>query len=181
MYGRGYNPRRRFTRRFARAMRPVRLVNHYQTTITYDVAESFTAALFTGTDTPTSRSIDIQSNSKITKLTVVATPQTIVPGLQQLMLLYRPGAVSLTTPLTNYYATTEPVTEEMIKARRYKLGGPITRRVITGQLYPQQFRFSKTFRKGLLMRDGDDIILSGISSLGAVTMDIRATAQYYSG
>lgn len=170
--------RRRFRgRRGRRFSLFTKTVDHYETTATITTGgteEQY--ALNTATDAPNDRGSDIPAGAILKSITYVVTPQAILAGKYQMMMLRQPGATTFTTPIGSYFATTDPATEAMIKARKYCMVAPKTARVVTGALVP--LRMVLSWRGNMKMQDGDDIVLSIIAPSSTQVFDIRVYKRY---
>lgn len=152
-------------------------VNHFESTITTTTGGTEQIdVIATGVDAPNDRGPDIPTGSILKAITVNITAQTVAAGKYQFMLLRRPGAVAITAPITAWFTTTDPMTEDSIDARRLRLSGPQTKRQVTGALVPIVFKLS--WRGNLKIHDGDDIILASIGPSSTQVFDTRIYLKY---
>lgn len=154
----------RFGSRFRRNFKPgLRTTNHCETSFSTTGGTELQTAVFTSVSGPSNRGAHIPEGSvlKSVFIDLFSTDNTPVTGKHQCMLIKRPGATVFTTgPITNWFLTTDPITEEMIDVRRYAMErhGVSTRYTVTPAVEPLRFRCS--WRGNWQLRDGDDVVLS---------------------
>lgn len=73
-----------------------------------------------GVDAPTNRGPSVD-NGSIVRSVVVKLMPTLVAGRHDFLLMWRPGADDLATPIANYFDQTDPLPEDVINMRRYAL------------------------------------------------------------
>lgn len=171
--------RRRFGGAFRRFKVATMRRNHYELDMATTSGTELITPIMTGTETPTDRQISVPTGAQIHYCIVRIQAQTIAAGKYQCMLSWRPGAETLTLPIASYFTTTEPVTNDMLRARRTCLSPPHTQRVVAGALVPVTFRCMWKDRKGRTVQDGDDIVLTLLqNSGGGVTFDTQVYLGY---
>lgn len=147
--------RRRFFRRRQTLTR-----NHFQTDFsqtTGGTAQNGTVA--TTVDDASNRSTHIPDGAILKYIIVEGQCETVNAGKYEFGLFRQPGGITLSADLvTDYYATTDPITTAMRNARVFKLAGP--RVVLQASAAIAPIRFILKWKGRLKMRDGDDILLS---------------------
>lgn len=155
-----------FGRRLGRFKPGLLTSNHCEVTISSTAGTEIQTAIFTATSGPSNRGAHIPEGATLIKVVakIMASDDTPVQGKHQCFLVKRPGATVFTTgPITNWYATTDPVTEEMIDVRRYAMvRKPHTNFIISGQAVGN--RCTLVWKGKWVMRDGDDVIVSTLST-----------------
>lgn len=158
----------------------LRTTNHYEPAGTATTGGTeLQTQMFQCVSGPANRGLHIPEGSVLTNVVcrAWATDTTPVNGKHQCMLIKRPGATVFTTgPITNWFLTTDPATEEMIDVRRYIMERmPHAVVTITGASAPP--RFTCHWRGRWQMRDGDDVILAQLDT-NATTWIYEAFASY---
>lgn len=169
-----YNRRRGFgsagsrflARGFARFKPGLLTTNHCENSISSTAGTEIQTPIFSCVSGPTNRGLHIPEGATLIRVAIriKATDDTPVQGKHQCFLVKRPGATVFTTgPITNWFLTTDPATEEMIDVRRYRMVKyPHTNFVISGQAVGNRCNF---YWKGRWnMRDGDDVVLATLST-----------------
>lgn len=131
--------------------------NHFQMTFATTGGTELQTAVATGIDAPNDRGIDVPENSILRSVLVNLSADAIVVGKHQCLLIRRPGASALASPITNFFATTDPATEDMIEVRRQAMGTVHTKHSVAGGFEP--VRFSCRWKGAMKMYDGDDVML----------------------
>lgn len=161
-------PRRRgqsfggFGRRSMRAKPGIVTVNHYNNSFASAAGVELLTTGFTGVDDATNRSTHIPEGAIVTSVKVKQWMYTDPPalGLHRALLMFRPAAQVIATPITFWFTTTDPLEEEAIEIRRQKRAprnGISTHINTTGA---QTARGHTLFWKGRqMMREGDDWIV----------------------
>lgn len=181
MYGRrSFRRRRRYGGAFTRRSKPgLMTTNHCEMTTVTTGGVELQTAVFTSTSSPSNRGATIPEGSILKKVVIRlwATDATPVTGKHQCFLVKRPGATVFTTgPITNWYLTTDPVTEEMIDVRRYAMSKrPHTLVTITGASGPP--RMTCFWKGNWPMRDGDDVVLAQLDA-SATNWTLECHASY---
>lgn len=175
-----FRARRRGGRSFGRRRRAKPTINHYESTITQTTGgteQSNTA--ITGVDDVSNRSTHVPDGAIITKVDVRLRCQDIQPGDHKALLFLSPGGLGITTPIASYYSVTDPLPEDAILIRRYKLNGPYVRRQVTGANQPITFHLK--WKGRIRYRDGDDIVIqTNFPDTNQVT-DTSVTYVFYGG
>lgn len=159
-------PMRKFARKFPRWKPGLLTTNHCENSISSTAGTEIQTAVFSCVSGPTNRGLHIPEGATLTKVVIklMASDDTPVQGKHQCFLVKRPGATVFTTgPITNWYLTTDPATEEMIDVRRYAMiRKPYTNFIIAGQAVGN--RCTMIWRGKWIMRDGDDVIVATLST-----------------
>lgn len=155
-------------------------VNHCEITTSTTGGTELNTTVFVGIDALANRGTNIPEGAVLTwvKVELWATDATPVAGKHQCMLTYRPGGEAFTTtsPITSWFLTTDPLTEDAIAVRRLKLGrGPHTTVTVTGASGPPHFICFWRGRK--LIHDGDDVVLSQLDA-GSTAWTATCEARY---
>ena len=169
----GTRRRRRFGFRSSKATQ-----NHYETTLTHTAATELQTTLATGVDDASNRSSHIPDGAILRRVVVIAQGTTIPAATQkfQSMLFYRPGGLTVSsTAIADYFATTDPLTAQMIQVRRYKLRGPFTQTKAASDFTPTRIKLS--WKGRIRWRDGDDLILATLSEVN-YTMNAQVYLTY---
>lgn len=131
----------------------------------------------TGVDTANDRGPDIPDGSILRSLFVKVVAQTVAAGEYTFMLVRRPGGHAFASnPITGYFATTDPMTQGMIEARKFKLTSPQQMRQVTGALVPIAFRLK--WRGTLKINDGDDLVLVSRTPSSTQVFDVKVFASF---
>jgi len=176
--GMRFRPRFTGPRRFSLGRRPkYRAIVHTtknkgQITIGPTTAgtEAITA-IVEGVEAPANRFEDVPAGCIVRKVVVHAHPTTMVTGKHQAMLLYRPAAENLATPIASYFDVTDPLTEEGVKMRRLAMSPVKTFHTDVDAGPHAGFRF--TWKGAKRMYDGDSIDLAILDADTATTYDVQ--------
>lgn len=121
-------------------------------------------------EAPANRLEDCPVGSVIRKLTLQVNPTTSVAGKHQMMLVYRPAAENVATPIASYFDGTDPLTEEGVKLRRLSMSRVQTKHITAGAQDQRPFYFKWKGAKRLY--DGDSIDLAILDD-AATSYDIQ--------
>lgn len=151
---------RRFSlgRRRTRTFRPIAHVtrNRWETTLTVQAAQENALSIVNGAEAPADRLDDVPAGAILRSIVLNARPQAINAGETQFLLVYRPAAENVATPIASYWDTTDPLTEEGVKMRRLAMSRCKTIMVNTGDSTPfVSFKWKGAKR----IYDGDDVSL----------------------
>lgn len=174
-----FRARRRGGRRFGRK-RAKPTINHYEsviTTTTGGTEQGNTVVL--GIDDVANRSSHVPDGAVLTKCSVRLQCDSLQNGQYKAMLYHSPGGLGIGTPLASWYSTTDPLPEDSILIRKYKLTGPFVRQQITESSFPMTFNLR--WRGRMRWRDGDDLILQTNFPNTGQTSNLQATLVYYGG
>lgn len=137
---RSFRVRRRGGRSFGRKRRAKPTINHYESVITTGTGGTEQSnTLATGVDDVTTRSSAVPDGALLTKLTCRLQCDSLQAGQYKAMLFLQPGGLGIATPLASWYVSTDPLPEDAILIRKYKLVGPIVRQQITETSFPMTF------------------------------------------
>jgi len=92
----------------------------------------------------------------VRSITLQARPQAINAGESQFLLVYRPAAENVATPIASYWDTTDPLTEEGVKMRRLAMSRCKTIMINTTDGTPL---LTMKWKGAKRIYDGDDISL----------------------
>lgn len=122
--------------------------------------------LATGIDDASNRSTHIPDGSILRSVRVGWQCTTIPAAVTkfQTILWRRPGGDATTSPITNYFLSTDPATQGMMSIRRFKLAGPFTRLKAANDFTAQKGFLS--WKGNLKIRDGDDILATILHDAG---------------
>lgn len=151
--------------------------NHFQLAISAVATATETqTTLATGIDPITNRSTHVPDGAILKYLSVRLACTTIPAAITRFQLgIWRlKGADTMSTPIADWFATTEPITQNMIEARQ-----SIVSRVIDITKPASDFTaFHATLKvtKPIKIRDGDDIVLVILHNAGG-NLDFNATVK----
>lgn len=130
-----------------------------------------------GVDTANDRGPDIPDGSILRSINVKIVAQTVAAGEYTCMLMRRPGGMTFASePITGFFATTDPMSQGMLEARKFKLAGPHQMRQVTGALVPVVMKLS--WRGSLKINDGDDIVIASRFPSSAQVFDVKVYAKF---
>lgn len=175
-----FHARRRRGPSLGRRRRAKPTINHYEsviTTTTGGTEQSNTVA--TGVDDVGNRSSNVPDGAILTKLNTRLQCDSLQNGQYKAMLFLSPGGLGIGTPLASWYVTTDPLPEDAILIRKYKLVGPIVRQQITESSFPMTFNLK--WKGRIRWRDGDDLILQTNFPNTGQTTNAQTTLVYYGG
>jgi len=170
---------RRFSlgRRRGRVFRPMAHVtrNRNELSLTTVAASEQALSLVAGTETPADRIDDVPPGSVVRSIVVQARPQAITAGEYQFLLVYRPAAENVATPIASYWDGTDPLTEEGVKMRRLAMSRCKTIMVNTGDATPL---LTIKWKGAKRIYDGDDISLWGHTGGADTTWNVQCWMTY---
>lgn len=174
-----FRARRRGGRRFGRR-RAKPTINHYESVITTTTGGTEQSnTLLTGVDDVSNRSSQVPDGAIATSLSCRLHCTSLQAGEYTAMLFLQPGGLGIATPIASWYSTTDPLPEDAILIRKYKLRGPIVRQQITESSFPMTFNLR--WRGRLRIRDGDDLVLQTNFPNTGQTTNAQITLAYYGG
>lgn len=121
-------------------------------------------------EAPGNRSTTVPAGAVLRSIVIEGRPQTLVAGQYQFLLVYRPAAENVATPIASYWDVTDPLTEEGVKLRRLSMSRCKTVRVNTGDGTPR-VRF--TWKGAKRMYDGDDVNLWTLTDGAGATWEFE--------
>lgn len=154
-------------------------VNHWQDDASFvDVANATETSMtvVTGIDDAANRSTHVPDGSILKAIRCSVQCTTIPAAITkfQVILWRRPGGDATTSPITNYFSTTDPATQSMMNIRRFKLRGPFTTLKASSDF--TAWRRTISWKGNLKIRDGDDILLTILQDSGG-TLDFVSQNQ----
>lgn len=164
----GFRARRR-RGRGSRRIPVMRTINHYEddtSLATVATATETTMTIGVGVDDVSNRSTHIPDGSILRRISCMLRCTSIPTAATkfQAILWRRPGGHALSTPISNYFSTTDPLPEAALEIRRFKLHGPIT--VTKAASDFTTFKVFLRWRGMLRIRDGDDILVTVLQNSG---------------
>lgn len=171
-----------FRRRFrGRRMRNVAHVTYTRNHFLQDFTQTTggteqQTTIATGVDDVSNRSTHIPDGSKLCRIALIGQAETVNAGGYTFAIFRVPGTETLTTPLANFFASTDPMTAETIKARKFRLAGPF--RFIQPSAAVSPVRVNLKWKGRLTMRDGDDIVLAHNMPATNQVLDARIYTTY---
>lgn len=132
-----------------------------------------------GIDDASNRSTHVPDGRylKMVKSTVWCTT---IPGAltnYTLMMWRRPGGENLATPIASYFSATDPITEDAMNARRFKMAGPFRTLKANGEV--TAYKKTIVWRGNMKIRDGDDVFVTVLQDSGGnLNFQARNTVVY---
>lgn len=134
--------------------------NHYETTLDITAADTTTDfTIATGVDDVSNRSTHIPDGAVLKYIRVIIRYPSLTAGTYRAAMWRRPGAETAPTDfIASWLDTTDPITANAIRARRFKMRGPKQTVQVAGAANP--ITTTLNWKGAMKIRDGDDIILS---------------------
>lgn len=157
-----FRPRFRGTRRFSLGrgrLRPIvhRTRNRFEQDLGPTTGGTETPfQVVSAVEAPTNRGDTVRAGSILRSITVQLRATANVAGKHQALLVYRPAAENVATPIASYWDATDPLTEEGVKLRRLAMSRCQTI-VEPGNAGIHPHMFSLRWRGIKQMYDGDDV------------------------
>lgn len=157
----GYGNRRgrRFFRTSTKSYRPSVHVtrNRFEQTLAPSAGTETPISVAACVEAPGDRASAVPAGAVVRSIVVQCNTDSTGVGKHQYLLVYRPAAENLATPIASYWDSTDPLTEEGVKMRRLAMSKCETVMISASSIVP----YKRTFKwKGAKrMYDGDDINL----------------------
>lgn len=149
--------------------------NRWETTLTVQAAQENALSIVNGVETKSDRLNDVPEGSILRSIVLNARPAAINAGETQFLLVYRPAAENVATPIASYWDTTDPLTEEGVKMRRLAMSRCKTIMVNTGDSTPF---LSVRWKGAKRIYEGDDVSLWGHTGGSDTVWNVQGWISY---